>query len=157
MLSQARRSWHPRQCADWFSFGTHCLYSCYSSDGPTFYIDFITDINWFILWCIPLLFFPSFGSLLGTVWMHGCTDLLSLHWTFLSAGWWVNCTCDSHLASLIAAQIPAVDVSLHSHAMCQTSLHWFYILRCFKYFPVTAPDWPKPKQIYIWQYMEEIN
>ena len=66
----------------------------YSSDGPTFYFDFITNINWCCLFCDGILFYIFYLCMFSLVlfwvhsllevWTHGRTGLLFLHSTLFS-------------------------------------------------------------------------
>lgn len=84
----------------------------------------------FIPWWHSVLFsvwfeLQPFGDSLNA-WSH--RSAVSALNSSLLAAWWGDWTCDSHLASFIAAQFPTVDVSLHSHAMCQTLLLFALVL-----------------------------
>ena len=116
-----------------FWFGTHCSYACVSIavlDRPFTLISLLTSTD--AVYPVMAFCFSFPFSLFVFCWfevfwgqyerMVALVLLVSALNSSLFAAWWVDCTCDSHLASFIAAQFPTVDVSLHSHAMCQTSL-----------------------------------
>lgn len=120
---------HCRQSADSFWFGTFCSYACVSiaaMDRHFTLISLLTigavyPVMTFSFLCFIIL--PSFvllWSLLGTVWTHGRTGLLYLHWTLLSLQLDESTIHAIHTWHFFIAA--TVDVSLHTHAMCQTSL-----------------------------------